>query len=186
MMEWEITVTVADGTGAVGDSLADRLNAVQGSLDTLEREISRENRLRSERIAASENKARWLTRAVVLALFVGLVGVVVGIRGVAIGNEAHAAQRAASATTADARLGACTQQRVAADIAIAASHSHDVVLADTLAPTPRSPRDEARVQKYLADAHASDVLQYRKRDCSPNGIQAFYSGRGGYEPLPKG
>lgn len=179
-------MTVADGMEAADPSLGQRLDAVQSSLETLERAISEENRLRSERIAKAEKATRWLARACVLCLLIAVVAVIVAVRAISVGNEAHDAQKATAAATADARLGACQQQRVSQDNAIAASHSHDVVLADNLAPKPRSPREQERVDSYLRQASESDVRQYRKRLCTPQAIADFYSGHGGYEPLPKG
>lgn len=178
-------MTVADGTEAGDPSLGRRLDTVQSTLETLERELTKENRLRSERIAKTERTQRWVIGLVLVGIMVGVLGVIVGTTAFSAARTARDVQRTTAVNTVTARLGVCLQQRSAADTAINASHQHDLILADKLEPKPRSPMVEAAVQSALAELHASDVATIRKRDCSPQGIADFYSGRGGFEPLPK-
>lgn len=181
-----------DITGGIIPDISARLDAVQESLTTLEREISKENRLRVRRIAKSEKASKWARRIAVVGILGACVGGYLGWQGNTNASTARdAADRANEAlslykdATADARFGSCMQQRSSAVNAIVSSHNHDVILADQIEPPPRAPLTQLAVDRALAALHASDVTNNRKRDCSPTGIADFLSGHGGYEPLPK-
>lgn len=173
------------------EDIKQELRDVAIEVAELRAETERENELRAKRIKTAEEAIegqKSLTRRALLvaaaAVVVALIASAAAAVAIISAIQSNHALSAEKERTVEARLGSCLQQRKTADIAIAASHSHDVVLSDTLAPGPRTDATQALVDTYLDKAHRSDVIENRKRDCSPQGIVDFLSGRGGYEVPP--
>jgi hypothetical protein len=138
--------------------------AVNKTYDVLIRQgVQRDKRIRTQRAL------NYLSAGAVI------VAVLLSIIGVRMIVDANSERTARS-------FGSCLQQRQSAIGAIAAADDHDSTLAELLVPFPRSKSLQDDVDASLGRLHASSVRKNPLRLCTHEGIDAFLSGRGGYEP----
>lgn len=122
------------------------------------------------RIASSQKKTRWQRRA-------GIVGLVAGIVGTIAGFRAQSAIEEMQRQRAGARVTSCTNDN---DTAEKINHLGDAlkqIITFATPPNPaRTPEQEMRAEQFVAQADgAVDDAKVSERDCTPAGIEAYYS-----------
>lgn len=148
------------------NALNARLDALATVTAEVREELVRENIKRDKRIRTNR-------MAMIVLSVVAVIGVAVGFSGK---QDAHAAKRElhiANAQTEASRKASCEQYNRQQDAAITFAEHHDQVLADQIAPPPRSPQDEIAVDQALAALNQDSIDGHQHRDCSPAGIAAY-------------
>lgn len=148
------------------------LNRIVVGLDSLEARVD-------EAKAQSVTTARKARNMTATAIFVALLGVLVGARGWVVAQDAQDAIDTANEVRATARISSCDQS-----VDFATAHNDLVrrnqALLQQVAAGSTRPETAAFVAEQVAAFEANIVPV---RDCSPEGIEAFSTGEGGYLPL---
>lgn len=175
--------------------LEERLDTLLTGLDSVHDSIDAEREARvadtEARTAENASRDRKSARTKVFAIIAGLCGVIgILVGGIGITRASTADEKAATAQAATSALltARTTAQKVTCDQANLAAAKHnsladsfDQVLQIAIAPNPNQPRtaqQQADTDAFYAHAHTVlDAARDPGRDCSPEGITAFYSGK---------
>lgn len=145
------------------DDLIERLESLQDSIDGLREDTKQ--RIRSSR------------KAIIAVAAIALLGIVVGAVGI---RQVHDANASRAQRTLAACLQANEQTKRAITAAEATSDNFIDYLGDAGKANPQT--DPVKLQQFVDGAKAAQhrVIEknYPKRDCSPVGINRFYSPKG--------
>lgn len=122
------------------------------------------------RIASSQRKTRWQRRAGIIGLVAGIIGTIAGFRAqIAIDEMRH--QRS------EARITACRNDNDTAEKINHLGGALKQIITFATPPNPaRTPEQQMRAEQFVAQADGVvDDAKVPPRDCSPAGIEAFYS-----------
>jgi hypothetical protein len=125
---------------------------------------------------------RPLLRPVRLISYISVVMLVaVGVAVLAVRQEAIDRTSAITASRADARAAACAQDNIRIDQHNALADSLQHILDTLNVPNPnRTPDQQAKADAFFVDARAAvDRSRVAARDCSPAGLDAYYSPKPG-------
>lgn len=185
-----------DPTPQPNGHLDDRLDSLLHGLDGVHASIDaeRDARLRDAQARDEENDSRdhsaFVTKVfAVIACLVGVIGL--GVGGIGVTRASKADQKAATAqalaeTTLVARTAAqkvtCDQANVQAAKHNTLADTFDQILQIAIAPNPNGPprtaQEQADTDAFYNDAHDKLVAARDPgRDCTPEGIAAFYYGK---------
>lgn len=151
----------------------DRIDALRDSTNRIADRLDEEGRKRDERITAA-NKASGRSRTLgIIGMCVGAFGLIVAIVAVVIAALAtHDLHIASHATTA-ARIASCQQYNVQQQNAITHELRGNEILANNIAPPPRSDKTQRAVEVFLAQQRAESLAGHPYRDCTPDGVADY-------------
>lgn len=152
-----------------GQTIEQRLDAVLVSTEKIRGEIANENRKRDQRI-------RWSRRMIGAVFLVAVVAVIVAV-------FARNDLRESNRNTTAARIASCKQQNIATQQSIRHEERGNVILANNIAPLPRSAETQRRVDNFLAQENAETIAARSGarangyngpyRDCTPAGVSNY-------------
>lgn len=125
---------------------------------------------------------RPLLRPVRLISYISIAAfLAVGIAVLAVRQESNDRTSAILSARTDARVAACAQDNTRIDQHNALADSLQHILDTINVPNPnRTPEQQAQVDAFFVDARAAvDRSRVASRDCSPAGVDAYYSPKPG-------
>jgi ABC-type branched-subunit amino acid transport system substrate-binding protein len=123
-----------------------------------------------QRLVASHRKMNWARGAAFLAGVAGVIGIFTGVRAQNAVDEMRR-QRA------EARITACKADNDTAEKINRLGDAFKQIITFATPPNPnRTPEQQMRLEQFVAQADgAVDDAKVDDRDCSPAGIEAYYS-----------
>lgn len=130
------------------------------------------------RVKAENAKTKWWRRAAVLGLATSIFAVFLVIRANDAAEKANDAIEEIVATRTEARAATCEAANANAARINALNDRTFQLLEDAVAApreTPRTPEEQAATDAFLEQQRqAFEAIKVELRDCSPEGIEAFY------------
>lgn len=137
-----------------------------------------DDRTRAEENASRDRSAKWLQRLAIGALIAAAIGIGVGAAGFSAADKADRKADIATAR-ADAILEArTTSRKIACDEfneqQARSRAGEKAQVRSVISDRPRTPEEQAQIDELLRRHDAQVDASYPDRDCSPDGIAAYY------------
>lgn len=180
-------LAAAKRLGAQLDGLAGQMRAVEATM--VEENIKRDKRIRTNRIAMI-----LLGIALVIALAVAVVATKRAADAQDAADDAATALAAYKTEIAASRVASCQQFNIQnkreIEAAIYGSHGFVETLATISRSNPNPPPDlEERIDRFRRQFNSSqdEIIRagHPDRDCTPAGIEAYLTGKGGFVTTTK-
>lgn len=155
------------------------LNAAAQTVREVGEKVDRDREANERLAVTNEERIKASVRKFRAWRFAGIVGILLGVLALWAGWRANDAVDQIRAQRTEARLVACHADNASASKVNALNdRTQDLLRNATASNTTRTPEQQARSDAFLADELAKyEAVKVHLRDCSPAGIERFYSNK---------